>query len=150
MLSSWNYKTLRTTRPKLLCWRSSTVSIPPSMKRSWPFDTISHGTLLKWLEIEFGIEPKPFTNTKPAQHNEVIKSDINNVNAKDKTGDMSSQSKLKCWTCGGEHKQSVCPQRSNQPSNNNGKRNYSKRSDNSIQQSKGQNVGLVNDRSFGI
>jgi len=93
--------------------------------------------------------PKPFTNRKPAQHNDVINTDINNVNAKDKTGDVSSQSKLKFWTCGGEHKQNVCPQRSNQTSNNYGKRNESKRSDNSIKQSTGQNVGLVNDRSLG-
>jgi len=35
----------------------------------------------------------------------IMKDDINYVNAKDKTGDMSSQSNLKCWTCGGEHKQ---------------------------------------------
>jgi len=93
--------------------------------------------------------PKPFTNRKPAQHKDVIKTDINNVNANDKTGDVSSQSKLKCWTCGGEYKQNVCSQRSNQTSNNYGKRNDSKKSDNSIQQSKGENVGLVNDRSFG-
>jgi len=57
---------------------------------------------------------KPFTNKKPVQHNEVIKTDINHVNTKDKTSDVNSQSKLKCWTCGGEHKQNVCPQRSKQ------------------------------------
>jgi len=93
--------------------------------------------------------PKPFINRKPGQHNEVIKTYINNVNAKDKTGNVSSQSKWKCWTCGGEHKQNVCPQRSNQTLNNYGKRNDSKRSYNSLQQSKGQNIGLVNDRPFG-
>jgi len=95
------------------------------------------------------LSSKTFTNRTPAQHNEVVKTGINNFNANDKTDDVSSQSKLKCWTCGGEHKPNVCPQRSNQTSNNYGKRNDSKRSDNSIQQSDGQNVGLVNDRSFG-
>ena len=62
---------------------------------------------------------------------------------------MSNQPKLKCWTCGGEHKQIVCPQRSIQPSIYYGKRNNSKPSGNSMQPPKGQDVSLISDRSFG-
>jgi hypothetical protein len=89
--------------------------------------------------------PKTFALKKPVQFNEVVGNAKDNVS----TGDVNNQSKLKCWTCGGEHKQNVCPQRSSQSSNNYGKRNNSRTSGNAMQPPKGQNVGLVNDRSFG-
>ena len=77
--------------------------------------------------------------------------------SKDKvdTGDvMCSQSKLKCWTCGGEHKQNMCLQRSTlhadkKQTNYYGKRNNSNTSGNSWQSLRGQNSAFVNDRSFG-
>ena len=57
---------------------------------------------------------KVFNNKKCGHSQElnskIEKTDVNEV--KVNTGDTpSSQSKLKCWTCGGEYKQNVCPQR---------------------------------------
>jgi len=61
----FNWLNALDTRPKLLCWRCSietsfysTVNLSSScpLDISAAFDTISHGTLLKRLEIEFSIE----------------------------------------------------------------------------------------------